>query len=251
MLDGRQGMLIGCFIAFEATLSLFFWADNVSRSEGKNTFSVAEVFDSSKPTSDERAVAAGLAACQQVIIWAPGFFLPSLSNQTKWNGAICGFRSGNGSACSIPRCQRVETRENSYRTFVHFPIATQAARETAQPMIQFLTSPGKRVRKLPLLFFSSKGSQCETLAWSGLKRNSKSCWVAARHSSQRSRSSQRWYTLIPCLPSHSGASATAPSKILSCIPSPPIQDRITSLGRLLTRKSNMRKVFNACLCLLI
>lgn len=193
----------------------------------------------------------GLPTFQQDILWAPSFFLPSLSNQMKWNGSICGFISGNSSARSIPRCQRVETRENSYRTFVHFPIATQAARETAQAMIQFLSSPRKRVRKLPLLFFSSKGCRCETSAGSELKRNPKSCWIAARRSSQKSRGSQRGYSLIPCLPSHSGASATAPSKILSWIPSPPIQDRITSLGRLLTRKSNMRKVFNACLCLLI
>lgn len=60
-------------------------------------------------------------------------------------------------------------QEKTYRIFVHFPIATQAARETAQAMIQFLSSPGKRVRKLPLLFFSSKGSRCETSAWPGIK----------------------------------------------------------------------------------
>lgn len=110
-----------------------------------------------------------LPAWQQDILWTPGFFLPSLSNQTKWYGAICGFRSRNVSALSIPRCQRIETRENSYRASVHFLIATQAASVTDQAMVQLLSSPGKRVRKPPFLFFSSKGSQCETLAWSGIK----------------------------------------------------------------------------------
>lgn len=134
MLHGRQGMLIGCFIAFGTTLSIFFHNDNISLSEGKSTFSVGEVVDSSSPTAGERAAAAGLAslpAGHPLGSWLFSSLPPSFSNQTKWNGAICGFRSGNSSARSIPRCQRVETRENSYRTFVHFPTATQAAKESS------------------------------------------------------------------------------------------------------------------------
>lgn len=62
MLHGKQGMLIGCFIAFGATLSVLFQTDNVSLSEEKNAFGVAEVVDSSNPTAGERAAAAGLAS---------------------------------------------------------------------------------------------------------------------------------------------------------------------------------------------
>lgn len=213
-------MLIGCFIAFGATLWVFFQTDNVSLSEGKNTFSVAEVVDSNNPTSGETAAAAGLASMPAGHPLGSWLFLPSLSNHTKWNGAICGFRSGNGSACSILRCQRVETRENSYRTFVHFPIATQAARETAQAMIQFLSSPRKRVRKLPLLFFSNKGSRCETSAGSGLKRNPQSCWIAVRHSSQKSRGSQLIFSHpLPPFPLRGISNCTQQDPLLNSLPS--------------------------------
>lgn len=93
----------------------------------------------------------GLPTCQKDTLWSPGFFLPSLSNQTKWNGAICGFRSGEGSAHSNPRHQRVEIRANAYRTLVHFPVAARVTTDTAQATIHLPSRPWKGVRKLPSL----------------------------------------------------------------------------------------------------
>lgn len=56
-------MLIGFFIAFGGTLSVFFQTDyTFPYLTKKSTFSVAEVVDLSSPTAGERAAAAGLAS---------------------------------------------------------------------------------------------------------------------------------------------------------------------------------------------
>lgn len=86
MLHVRQGMLMGYFIAFGTTLPVFFQTDNVSLSEGKSTFSVAEMVDLNNPTAGERATASGLAslpAGHPQGSWLFSSLPPSFPNQTK------------------------------------------------------------------------------------------------------------------------------------------------------------------------
>lgn len=84
MLHGKQGMLIGCFIAFGATISVLFQTDNMFPYLKKQTPLVLLRWLTRATLLQVREQQLqGLPACQQDILWAPGFFLPSLSNQTK------------------------------------------------------------------------------------------------------------------------------------------------------------------------
>lgn len=62
MLHDRQGMLMDCFIAFGATLSVPFQTDSVFPDpKEKAPLVLLRTLDSSNPAADGRAAAAGLA----------------------------------------------------------------------------------------------------------------------------------------------------------------------------------------------
>lgn len=169
MLHGRQRMLIGCFIAFDATLSVFFQTDKMfPYLKEKAPLVLLRWLTQTTLLQVREQQLLGLLVCQQDILWAPSFFLPSLllcllPSPIRLNDMelFVGLEVATVQPTPSQGAKGLK-QEKTYRTFVHFPAATQAAKETAQAMIQLLSSPRKRVRKLPLLFFSSKGSRCET-----------------------------------------------------------------------------------------
>lgn len=96
----------------------------------------------------------GLLACQQDILWAPGFFLPSLPpSPIRLNEMelFVGLEVATVQPAPSPGAKGLKQEKTLTEHLCTFQLPHKQPKN--QAMIQLLSSPRKRVRKLPLLFF--------------------------------------------------------------------------------------------------